>query len=155
MTSGAIQHGVPTNVRACAFFIAPSIIRETPRSARQTLPSELTRIFPAFTSLRWSRRKRQTDAVNWSCGGTASHRQLALTQLRSHPPTEQTSMRFYRKSFSPNQSPFVPQILQYSKQWTLRHKWSDNPKLIIHTKTAMALNNIWMITKLHREYFSP
>lgn len=51
MTSGAIQQGVPTNVRACAFFIAPSIMRETPRSARHTEPSELTKMFPALTSL--------------------------------------------------------------------------------------------------------
>lgn len=63
MTSGAIQQGVPTNVRACAFFIAPSIIRETPRSAKHTEPSELTKMLPALTSLGSQEENRQCEPV--------------------------------------------------------------------------------------------
>lgn len=55
ITSGAIQHGVPTNV--CLTFCLDKSLpvanqADTPKSAIWTVPSSPRRMFPAFTSLK-------------------------------------------------------------------------------------------------------
>ena len=55
MTSGAIQHGVPTNVcleRSRARFPPDAIKELTPKSANMTVPSFPRRILPALMSLK-------------------------------------------------------------------------------------------------------
>mmetsp|Transcript_9949 Transcript_9949/g.36387 ORF Transcript_9949/g.36387 Transcript_9949/m.36387 type:complete len:204 (-) Transcript_9949:615-1226(-) len=49
MTSGAIQHGVPTNVWR-DLLLSPKFTAVTPKSASITLPLSSTKMFPALTS---------------------------------------------------------------------------------------------------------
>uniref|UniRef100_A0A2P2MQN1 Uncharacterized protein n=1 Tax=Rhizophora mucronata TaxID=61149 RepID=A0A2P2MQN1_RHIMU len=52
ITSGAIQHGVPTKVflERCRSPVS-NMQADTPKSANLTTPLESTKIFPALTSL--------------------------------------------------------------------------------------------------------
>ena len=46
--------------------------------------------------------------------------------------------------------PILFQVLENAKKRSLCHKRRNNPKLILNTKTAVATQDIWMITQFHR-----
>lgn len=70
ITSGAIQHGVPTKVCLVRSLDRSPLVATkelTPKSASWMVPSSPSSTLPAFTSLRWEYKKSNGERTNADC----------------------------------------------------------------------------------------
>ena len=152
MTSGAIQHGVPTNV--CRTFSRDMSLPAdsqalTPKSAIITLPSSPSKILPAFISLltvntldkaRWNKESRATKQkneyfkqINWQNGTVNDETSAKLLRVYwQHKPD--TAINFTQQNSHFNYTPFLtpstPAVQNCCCSKGSAPYWSNPPFLI-------------------------